>query len=210
MQPSLGELRREAEYCRRCPLWERATQTVFGEGAEGRLMLVGEQPGDAEDRDGRPFVGPAGQLLRSLLDEAAIPEDRVYLTNAVKHFKWRPSGKRRIHDKPNWSEIRACSHWLELELEAVRPALVVCLGATAAQVLVGRSARVGELRGQRLELESGQPALVTLHPSAVLRAREERDARRAELLSDLKLARRMLAELTPRPRRRQSSKIAKS
>jgi DNA polymerase len=210
MYPSLRELRREAEHCRRCPLWERATQTVFGEGAEGGLMLVGEQPGDIEDRDGRPFVGPAGRLLRSLLEEAAIPEDSVFLTNAVKHFKWRPSGKRRIHDKPNWAEIRACSHWLGLELETVRPALVVCLGATAAQVLVGRSARVGELRGHRLELESGHPALVTMHPSAVLRAQEDRDARRGELLSDLKLARRTLAELTDRPRRRQRSKIAKS
>jgi uracil-DNA glycosylase len=160
-------------------------------------MLVGEQPGDAEDRAGRPFVGPAGRLLRELLVEADIAEDEVYVTNAVKHFKWRPAGKRRIHDKPNWSEIRACGHWLGLELETVHPALVVCLGATAAQALIGKSARVGALRGRAVELENGLPALVTIHPSAVLRAGEDRDARRAELLADLELARNTLADLQP-------------
>ena len=152
-------------------------------------MLVGEQPGDVEDREGRPFVGPAGRLLRELFEEAGIAERDVYLTNAVKHFKWRPAGERRIHDKPNWSEIRACSHWLELELAAVRPELLVALGATAAQSLLGRSARVGALRGRPVELESGLPTVVTLHPSAVLRARGYREARRAELLEDLVLAR---------------------
>lgn len=158
-------------------------------------MLVGEQPGDAEDRAGRPFVGPAGRLLRELLAEAEIRRRDVYLTNAVTHFKWRASGTRRIHDKPNWSEIRACSHWLTLELAAVRPSLVVCLGATAAQALLGKEARVGVLRGRRLELEAGTPALVTTHPSAVLRAGQERADRRAELLSDLRLARRTLDSL---------------
>jgi DNA polymerase len=200
---------------------------VFGEGAVGGLLLVGEQPGDVEDRAGRPFVGPAGRLLRELLAEAEVGEDRVYLTNAVKHFKWRPGGKapieetpdtasarfrggrgreaaragsrsaktggkRRIHDRPSWSEITACGHWLGLELRAARPALVVCLGATAAQALFGRTARVGALRGQELELEGGVPALVTVHPSAVLRAGDQREVRRAELLEDLRRARALL------------------
>lgn len=162
--PSLARLRREAAGCTRCPLHENATQTVFGEGAVGGLFLVGEQPGDVEDGEGRPFVGPAGRLLRELLTEAGIDEESCYVTNSVKHFKWRPVGKRRIHDKPNWAEIRACGHWLELELAAVRPALVVCLGATAAQALLGRAARVGKLRGTPVELEGGLPALVTILP----------------------------------------------
>jgi DNA polymerase len=156
-------------------------------------MLVGEQPGDVEDREGHPFVGPAGSLLRELLEEAGIAVESTYLTNAVKHFKWRPAGKRRIHDKPNASEVRACGHWLELELVAVRPELVVCLGATAAQALFGRSARVGALRGRPHPLTPGLDALVTLHPSAVLRAGERREERRAELLEDLELAARLLA-----------------
>jgi DNA polymerase len=196
MSRKLRELRREAADCRRCDLWKLGTHTVFGEGATRGLMLVGEQPGDVEDREGHPFVGPAGRLLRELLAEAGIPEDGVYLTNAVKHFKWRPAGKRRLHDKPNWSEIQACSHWLELEFAAVRPALVLCLGATAAQALLGRSARVGQLRGRQVELEGGLPALVTIHPSAVLRAGDDRKARRAELLEDLELARRTLEAQT--------------
>jgi DNA polymerase len=189
----LDRLRREAAECRLCPLWEHATQTVFGEGARRGLMLVGEQPGDVEDTAGRPFVGPAGQLLRELLGEARIAEEEVYVTNAVKHFKWKPRGKRRIHDKPNWSEIRACGHWLERELEAVEPTLVVCLGATAAQALLGRDARVGALRGSPVTLADGRPALVTIHPSAVLRAGEEREQRHGELLEDLELARDLLA-----------------
>jgi uracil-DNA glycosylase len=193
--PSVEKLRREAADCRRCDLWKLGTQTVFGEGGLRDLMLVGEQPGDVEDRKGRPFVGPAGALLRELLEEVGIPDDRVYLTNAVKHFKWRPRGKRRIHDKPNWTEIKACSHWLGLELEAVQPRLVVCLGVSAAQILVSRSARIGRLRGQLLTLENGTPALVTLHPSAVLRAQDEREERRAELRADLELARVTLDQL---------------
>jgi uracil-DNA glycosylase len=195
MSRSVTALREEAASCRRCDLWKLGTQTVFGEGALRKLMLVGEQPGDVEDRAGHPFVGPAGRLLRELLSEAEIDEKDVYLTNAVKHFKWRASGKRRIHDKPNWTEIRACGHWLSLELAAVRPALVVCLGATAAQALLGRQARVGAMRGERLQLESGEAAFVTIHPSAVLRAGEEREQRRAELLSDLELARRAFVKL---------------
>ena len=160
-------------------------------------MLVGEQPGDVEDRRARPFVGPAGTLLRELLEEAGIPADGVYLTNAVKHFKWRPAGKRRIHDKPNASEMRACGHWLELELVVVAPELVVCLGATAAQALFGRTARVGALRGRPHAVSPGLPALVTIHPSAVLRAGDARAERRAELLEDLTLAARLLAEHVP-------------
>jgi DNA polymerase len=200
MSRSVDALRKEAAGCRRCDLWQLGTQTVFGEGSPGGMMLIGEQPGDVEDVEGHPFVGPAGKLLRKLLAEAKIPEDSVYMTNAVKHFKWRPSagGKKRIHAKPNWTEVKACNHWLTLELAAVEPALVVCLGATAAQALLGRSTRVGALRGKPQELKGGTPALVTIHPSAVLRAGEERDARRAELLEDLRLARTKLA----RPRRR--------
>jgi DNA polymerase len=161
-------------------------------------MLVGEQPGDVEDEAGRPFVGPAGRLLRRLLEEAEIAEEGVYLTNAVKHFKWRPAGKRRIHDKPSWSEVKACGHWLELELAAVHPALALCLGATAAQALFGRTARVGALRGQRLVLEGGTPALVSMHPSAVLRAGDRREALRAELLDDRRRARTLLDQAAPR------------
>ena len=198
---SLAGLRRDAAGCTRCPLYADATQTVFGEGRLGSIMLVGEQPGDREDLAGRPFVGPAGRLLRELLTEAGIDPERVYLTNAVKHFKWRPRGTRRIHDKPSWSEVRACGHWLGLELAVVRPSLVVCLGATAAQALLGRDARVGALRGEQLELPGGQRALVTIHPSAVLRA-DDRDEMRAGLLADLELARE-LAEA-------QTTKVAKS
>jgi uracil-DNA glycosylase family protein len=206
MSPSLATLRAEAAGCRRCDLWKLGTQTVFGEGRTRDLMLVGEQPGDVEDVEGRPFVGPAGRLLRELLEEAGIEEERVYLTNAVKHFKWRPAGKRRLHDKPTWTEVQACLHWLTEELEAVKPALVVCLGATAAQALLGKSARVGKLRGQAVQLENGTPTLVTLHPSAVLRAGDEREERRRELLADLELARATMAELAPSQR----SKSAKS
>jgi uracil-DNA glycosylase len=193
--PSLRALRAEAAECTRCPLYARATQTVFGEGARGGVMLVGEQPGDAEDQAGKPFVGPAGRLLREVLAEAGIAEKDVYVTNAVKHFKWRPKGTRRIHDKPSWSEVQACNHWLGLELAAVRPSLVVALGATAAQALLGRSAKVGELRGRPLELDDGVPALVTLHPSAVLRA-DDRERRRAELLEDLELAKSRAEKVT--------------
>lgn len=191
-EPELGLLRADAATCTRCPLFERATQTVFGEGDPSRLMLVGEQPGDVEDRAGRPFVGPAGVLLRELLNEAGIAIESAYVTNAVKHFKWRSAGKRRIHDKPTWTEIKACSVWLELELAAVRPELVVCLGATAAQALLGKAARVGALRGKPHALSDATRALVTLHPSAVLRAGKGRDERRAELAEDLALAAELL------------------
>ena len=198
---SLAGLRRDAAGCTRCPLYANATQTVFGEGRLGSIMFVGEQPGDQEDLAGRPFVGPAGRLLREVLAEAGIDSERVYVTNAVKHFKWRPRGTRRIHDKPSWSEVRACGHWLELELAVVRPSLVVCLGATAAQALLGRDARVGALRGKQLELPGGQRVLVTIHPSAVLRG-DDRDELRAGLLADLELARELAGA--------QTTKVAKS
>jgi DNA polymerase len=187
----LEAVRRDAESCTRCDLFRNATQTVFGEGrTSAALMLVGEQPGDVEDETGRPFVGPAGLLLREVLAEVGLDERRIYVTNAVKHFKWRPQGKRRIHDKPNWSEIRACDHWLRLELALVRPRLLMCLGATATQAVLGRDARVTALRGQILEAPDVEPeVVVTIHPSAVLRAGERRRAMRAQLTEDLAFAR---------------------
>jgi DNA polymerase len=151
-------------------------------------MLVGEQPGDVEDEQGRPFVGPAGLLLRKVVQEVGLRERDLYLTNAVKHFKWRPKGTRRIHDTPNWSEVRACDYWLRLELANVQPEVLVLLGGTAAQAVLGRSARVTQLRGSVLEVpEVEVPVVVTLHPSAVLRAGERRRERRAELVDDLTL-----------------------
>ena len=187
--------RLDADSCRRCDLWRNATQTVFGEGTiHARAMLVGEQPGDAEDERGRPFVGPAGALLRKIMGEVGLREGDVYLTNAVKHFKWRPKGTRRIHDTPNWTEIRACDLWLRLELATVQPELLVLLGATAAKAVLGRSARVTALRGSVLDRpEVDVPVVVTLHPSAVLRAGDQRDERRAELVEDLTIVREQLA-----------------
>ena len=191
---TVASLRRQAASCTRCPLFANATQTVFGEGKTRGLMLIGEQPGDVEDRNGRPFVGPAGALLRDLLDEAGIAAESAYLTNAVKHFKWRPKGKRRIHDTPNWTEIRACDVWLRLELATVQPELLVLLGATAAKAVLGGSARVTALRGSVLERpEVDVPVVVTLHPSAVLRAGDRREERRAELVEDLTIVRAQLA-----------------
>ena len=157
-------------------------------------MLVGEQPGDAEDEQGRPFVGPAGVLLRNVLEEVGLRERDLYLTNAVKHFKWRAKGTRRLYDTPNWSEIRACGLWLRLELAAVQPDLLVLLGGTAAKTILGRSAKVTRLRGSVLEVpEVEVPVVVTLHPSAILRAGERRHERRAELVDDLTLVREQLA-----------------
>ena len=190
-EQELEATRSEAAGCTRCDLYRNATQTVFGEGrSSAKLMLIGEQPGDAEDEQGRPFVGPAGALLREILDEVGLDERRLYVTNAVKHFKWRPQGKRRIHDKPSWSEIRACDHWLRIELALVRPRLLVCLGATATQALLGRDARVTVLRGRVLEPPELQPrVVVTIHPSAVLRAGDRRRELRAQLTADLTTAR---------------------
>jgi uracil-DNA glycosylase len=168
-------LRVAAADCRACPLWERATQTVFGDGdPHAPLILVGEQPGDEEDRQGKPFVGPAGRLLDEALRAAKIERARTYVTNAVKHFKWSPSegrGKRRLHEKPNANEVRACRPWLLAEIEAIRPQVVVCLGATAARSLLGSAFRVTKQRGEVLTLESGPNVVATIHPSAILRAR---------------------------------------
>ena len=186
---SVEALRRAASVCRACPLWERGTQTVFGEGrTEARVMLVGEQPGDREDRTGRPFVGPAGRVLDRALHEAGIARDDAYVTNVVKHFKWEAQGKRRLHKRPNSTEIEACRPWLDAELELVRPVVVVLMGATAAQALLGRSFRVSRQRGELFGADvlpvppwrapDAEPVArwvtATIHPSSVLRARDDR------------------------------------
>jgi uracil-DNA glycosylase len=190
---SLDQLRQEAAGCRRCDLWENATQTVFGEGAErARLMLVGEQPGDQEDLQGKPFVGPAGKLLERALDEAGIDRRRVYVTNAVKHFRWTRRGKRRLHEKPNAGQVRACRPWLEAEIEVVRPRLIVLLGATAAQSVMGPAFRVSRQRGEVLNSPFGLPVLATVHPSSILRAidDESREAAMSSFIADLRVAAR--------------------
>jgi DNA polymerase len=180
-RPTLPALRSAAAGCRACPLWERGTQTVFGEGPPlAEVMLVGEQPGNEEDLSGRPFVGPAGRLLDRALEAAGIDRRSVYVTNAVKHFKWEPRGKRRIHQKPVAREIRACRPWLDAELALVRPRAVVCLGATAAQALLGRTFRVTEHRGQLVASPLAPLVMATVHPSSILRAPDEQ-ARRTEL-----------------------------
>ena len=188
---SLDQLRRAAKGCTACPLFERGTQTVFGEGPAGaRLLLVGEQPGDAEDLAGRPFVGPAGRLLDRALVAAGIDRGQVYVTNAVKHFKWVPRGKRRIHSKPNSMEIQACFPWLEAEIAAVRPAVVVALGATAAQALLGRAFRVTKQRGVPLASPLAGQVVATVHPSALLRAPDDvtRRAETERFIEDLRVA----------------------
>ena len=167
---NLKTLREEAADCRACPLWKDATQTVFGEGPQqASLMLVGEQPGDKEDLAGRPFVGPAGQMLDRALEQAGIDRKKVYVTNAVKHFKFVPRGKIRLHQKPNTSEIRACRQWYERELGSIRPDLVVAMGATAAQSVFGKITPINKNRGRLIDLDDGTRALVTVHPSYLLR-----------------------------------------
>lgn len=193
----LDDLRRAATGCQACDLYRNATQTVFGQGGEGaRLMLVGEQPGDREDLAGEPFVGPAGRLLDEALSDARIDRATVYVTNVVKHFKWRraPSGKRRLHQKPDRAEVEACRPWLEGEVARVRPELIVLMGATAAQAILGSAFRVTREHGRVLPTTLGPPALATIHPSAVLRSRttEERTAALRGLVADLKIARRQL------------------
>lgn len=190
---SLPALRAAAAHCRGCPLYLNATQTVFGEGAShARLVLVGEQPGDREDLAGRPFVGPAGKLLDQALAEAGIERGQVYVTNAVKHFNFEPRGKFRLHKRPPAGSIKACLPWLEAELEATRPSVVVLLGATAAQALFGAAFRITRERGKVLRHALTGHAIATLHPSAILRAPDEaaRTAGLATLVSDLKLAAR--------------------
>jgi DNA polymerase len=180
-RPTLPRLREAAAGCRACPLWQTGTQTVFGEGPAGApVMLVGEQPGDREDIEGRPFVGPAGRILDEALAEAGIDRDATYVTNAVKHFKWEARGKRRIHAKPTWSETMACRPWLEAEIAVVRPRVLVCLGAVAAQSLLGKQFRVTKQRGEWIESDLAELVTATIHPSAILRQRDA-DARHAEL-----------------------------
>jgi uracil-DNA glycosylase family protein len=176
---SLAELREAARGCTACHLYKRATRTVFGEGPEDApIMLVGEQPGDYEDIQGRPFVGPAGKMMDQALEEAGIDRNKVYVTNAVKHFKWEPRGKRRIHQKPNAREIAACRPWLQAELRLVKPKLLVCLGATAAQAVFGPSFRVTRERGKVLSSNLAPRVLATVHPSSLLRQPDEESRKR--------------------------------
>jgi DNA polymerase len=191
---SLSALRKDAADCRACPLWKNATQTVFGEGpADAVVMLVGEQPGDQEDQQGHPFVGPAGRILDEALADAGIPRDRTYVTNAVKHFKWKARGKRRIHDKPSWSEVAACHPWLEGEVAALRPRAIVALGATAARAVVGRTVAITRDRGQPLDSDLAPVVVATFHPSAVLRAQDRRNELQAALTDDLRVVAKRLA-----------------
>jgi uracil-DNA glycosylase family protein len=193
---SLTSLRRAAEGCRACPLWRGGTQTVFGAGSSrAPVMLVGEQPGDREDLAGEPFVGPAGEVLDRALDEAGIQRGDTYITNVVKHFKWRQGrGKRRLHQRPNAAEIAACRPWLDSELAVVRPDVLVCLGATAAKALLGRQVRVTRDRGRFLETDLAPAVTVTVHPSSILRIdddAERREARRKLTADLLKVAKRL-------------------
>jgi uracil-DNA glycosylase family protein len=201
---SLTSLRAEAAHCRACPLWRNATQTVFGEGpASARMLFVGEQPGDVEDREGRPFVGPAGRIFDEAIAEAGIERGDVYVTNAVKHFKWRPRGKRRIHQKPTAAEVTACRQWLDGELDAVAPEVLVALGATAAQGLLGSSFRVTKERGVPVESDLVPNVLATVHPSSILRAPDEAARREAytAFVDDLKAAKALLDPAAPAARR---------
>jgi DNA polymerase len=196
---TLPSLQRAARECQGCPLFRDATQTVFGEGpANASMMLVGEAPGDAEDLRGKPFVGPAGRLLDEVLESAGIDRDRVYLTNAVKHFKFELRGKRRIHKKPGAREVRACLPWLEKEIDVLKPAVVVCLGATAAQALLGADFRITKHRGKVIPSSLTARVLATIHPSAILRqpTAEARDAEKLHLIADLKVAAGLLHERT--------------
>jgi uracil-DNA glycosylase family protein len=187
-QPTLAVLTKAAKGCTACPLYARATQTVFGEGPEhAKLMLVGETPGDQEDQQGRPFVGPAGRLLDRCLADLGIDRGRAYVTNVVKHFKWTPRGKRRIHSKPSALEIRACKPWVEAEIAALKPKILVCLGSTAAQALIGPEFRVSRERGAFVQSSLAPYVLATVHPSALLRAPpESRDAEIEHFVADLR------------------------
>jgi DNA polymerase len=193
---SLSKLREAAVACKACDLWKTGTQTVFGEGARSaEIVFVGEQPGDKEDLAGRPFVGPAGRVLDDALEAAGIDRSLAYVTNAVKHFKWVGRGKRRIHQKPNWSEMAACRPWLEAELAAVKPKVLVPLGATAAQSLLGRQFRVTKQRGVPVESDLAPYVVATVHPSSILRqeTEDERIAAMQDLVADLKVVAKLLA-----------------
>ncbi len=201
--PELTTLRKIAQGCQACDLWRNGAQTVFGEGeGEAELMLVGEQPGDKEDVAGRPFVGPAGALLDRSLEAAGIDRGSVYVTNVVKHFKWIPKGKRRIHQKPNADEILACKPWLEAEIEVVNPKIVMCLGATAAQALLGKGFKVTQHRGEFVEWPHAPLATATVHPASILRGPpESRRKEEASFVRDLELvARQLQASLPAGPR----------
>jgi uracil-DNA glycosylase family protein len=192
---SLTGARRQAKSCRRCDLWKRGTQTVFGDGpSKATIMFVGEQPGDAEDLAGEPFVGPAGRLLRDAMAEAGLDPAEAYLTNAVKHFKWEPRGKRRIHKKPNAAEVGACHIWLEAEIANVKPKVIVALGATAAGAVIGPSAKVTRDRGKPFPSPLAPIVTLTVHPSSILRAPDSasRAEARQQFVDDLKAIARML------------------
>lgn len=194
---TLENLKHAAAKCRACDLWKLGTQTVFGEGSsQAKAMFVGEQPGDYEDRVGCPFVGPAGKLLDKALVEAGIDRSAVYVTNVVKHFKWEPRGKKRIHKKPRYSEIEACRPWLDAELEAVRPEVLVCLGASAAQSLLGKDFRVSQKHGQFVDSPLAPKVMATVHPSSILRAQddESRHQQLQEFINDLKKIARLLEQ----------------
>jgi DNA polymerase len=196
MAQTLKALREEARKCQACPLWANATQTVFGAGSpHARVVLVGEQPGDEEDRKGLPFIGPAGRLLERALEAAGVERDDVYITNAVKHFKWQARGKRRLHKTPAQREIDACHPWLEKELAAIKPRVVVCLGATAAKSVIRKDFKVSTQRGQFVESAAAPYVFATLHPSAILRLQDEaeRQAAFAAFVKDLKLIERALS-----------------
>ena len=195
-QPTISSVREAAKDCQACDLYKRGTQTVFGEGARrAELMFVGEQPGDAEDLAGRPFVGPAGRLLDRALEETGIDRAAVYVTNVVKHFKWEPRGKRRIHKKPNAAEIAACRPWLDTEIQLVEPRAIVCLGATAAQVLLGRQFKVTAHRGEFIPSSLAPLVLATVHPSSLLRAPDEETRHREtkRFIDDLRTVARALS-----------------
>jgi uracil-DNA glycosylase len=194
-RPTLTKLRDAAAECKACDLWKTGTQTVFGEGKPSSLILfIGEQPGDREDIEGRPFVGPAGGLLDKALDEAGIDRSKVYVTNVVKHFKWEPRGKRRIHKKPNAVEIRACRPWLDNELKVIKPKAIICLGSTAAQAVIGPKFKVSTQRGQFVPSDLAEFVTATVHPSSILRAPsgEARRAERARFVEDLRRIREAL------------------
>ena len=177
-QLTIPDLQEAASGCRACDLWKSGTQTVFGEGPPtARVLMVGEQPGDQEDRAGKPFVGPAGQVLDQALEAAGVDRSLVYVTNAVKHFKWVPRGKRRLHQRPDRDEVAACLPWLEAEVAVIKPEVVVCLGATAAQALLGSSFRVTRQRGQLMPSTLGPPIMATVHPSSILRAPDDESRR---------------------------------
>jgi DNA polymerase len=196
MAKSISELREKARACRDCPLWANATQTVFGAGdPHARVMLVGEQPGDEEDKKGLPFVGPAGRLLDRALEAAGVERERLYVTNAVKHFKWQLRGKRRLHKTPAQREIDACHPWLEREIEAVKPHVLVALGASAARAVIGKDFKVSVMRGRFVESPLAPHVFATFHPSALLRLKDEAEKEAAfeQLVNDLKLITKALS-----------------